>query len=95
MLNSFFLNNIKYLTKLEIKNTALPLLQKYPNALDFFKDKKSNFSDISVDLRNGITGLSMAIMHMALHTKNPAFIEEKEARLIYNHLPLYHNEDHL
>lgn len=91
--NSFFLNNIKYLTKLEIKNTVLTLLQKYPNVVDFFKDKKSNFSDISVDLQNEITGLSMAIMHMALHTKNPAFIEEKEARLIYNHLPLYHNED--
>lgn len=90
--NSFFLNNIKYLTKLEIRDTVLDLLKKYPKALDFFSTKHSNFSNLSLDLQNEITGLSMAIMHMALHTKNPAFIEEKEVRLIYNHFPKFHKE---
>ncbi|MBN3066544.1 DUF2971 domain-containing protein [Pectobacterium brasiliense] len=85
--NSFFLNEVKYKDKDKIKEIISELLEKNKDYLDFFSQKNRCFDDLTNEQKSKLANFSRAIIHMNIHTKNPAFHEENEIRLIYNSFP--------
>ncbi|AJZ88956.1 hypothetical protein VW41_07915 [Klebsiella michiganensis] len=90
--NSFYLNKVNYLSVEDVKDLIIKTLNEYPDVLTFFSNENLDFSNIPQELQNRIAFLGRTILHMSLHFKNPAFNEEKEVRLIYNHLPDHHTD---
>lgn len=90
---SFFLNKVSYLDNESVKALIIKIIESHSNAVNFFADENSDFAASSRDLQNEIVSLGNMILHISLHIKNPAFSEEQEIRLIYNHLPMFHHLD--
>ncbi|BCQ35276.1 hypothetical protein ERHA55_29470 [Erwinia rhapontici] len=89
---SLHLNTVSYWDKEKIKNEILKITKQAPDVIDFFATLDKEFEDLPNSLQSRIVSTCFKLIHLSLHIKNPAFSEEKEVRIIYNHFPKYHKD---
>lgn len=94
--HSFFLNDVEYLNQQEIRDKINFILQENEEVNNFFAQPDRSFESLDKRMQHQVIALLRNFLHMSIHIKNPAFSEEQEVRLVYNHMPTYHNsETHL
>lgn len=90
---SFFLNKISYIPKEKVREKILEVLSSDQEVNKFFTQNNLAFDKLEFDMQDRIVNLMRQILHLSIHIKNPAFSEEKEVRLVYNHMTTYHNNE--
>ncbi|KVJ38982.1 hypothetical protein AWS33_08085 [Enterobacter cloacae subsp. cloacae] len=90
---SFFLNKVSYISKERVRERIIEVLSSDQEVNNFFSQNNRGFVKLELDMQHRIVHLMRKILHLAIHIKNPAFSEEKEVRLVYNHMPSHHNNE--
>lgn len=88
--HSLYLNPIHYWDKQTVQKEILKVIKDSPEVIEFFSIPDNDFSKLPIHLQNKIVRTCFTLIHLSLHVKNPAFAEEKEARLVYCHVPDLH-----
>jgi len=91
--NSFFLNKVSYLSKESVREEILEILLSDQEVNEFFALNTNSFNTLDKNMQDRIINLMRKLLHLSIHLKNPAFSEEKEVRLVYNHMPSHHNNE--
>ncbi len=91
--DSFFLNKMSYFSKESVRESILEILSSDQEVNNIFAQDNIAFGKLELSIQNRIIKLLRQILHLSIHIKNPAFSEEKEVRLVYNHMPTHHNNE--